>query len=340
MVSSHADSFGLICPGFSLRVQWRQIEKFIYLFSATYLGLGHGSISLSQVGQTSISPAKLFSSSWGIPRSPTSWTFPENFQRTALISTGSFWHNSKLPPDVWAPYPISKSQLSHPAEETHFVLIFCLILFFWSLSNGRDHRWGFEHRLTGKSKALPSGSASSFPVLVLVQFPHYCGCCTSLLISHCIFLSLTNKTPRYLNSFTWSSKSLPTHRKQSTVFQQRTMASDLEILTDHTNCFTLDSKLPQCMLEVTVWWSQQNHIICKEQRCYSEISKLVSKPGFLLLRSFLTTSESFEVGDMGEASPSFHHLPISPVRINSSPLLSTAWTAEQSESSSQHLVVT
>lgn len=31
------------------------------------------------------------------------------------------------------------------------------------------------------------------------------------------------------------------------------------------NHFTLDSKPPQSILEVRVWWSQQHHIICKEQ---------------------------------------------------------------------------
>ncbi|XP_060894277.1 uncharacterized protein LOC132974322 [Labrus mixtus] len=52
-----------------------------------------------------------------------------------------------------------------------------------------------------------------------------------LSISRSILPSLVNKTPRYLNSSTWGKDSLPTRRAQSTYFRQRTMASDLEVLT-------------------------------------------------------------------------------------------------------------
>ncbi|CAB1440020.1 unnamed protein product [Pleuronectes platessa] len=54
---------------------------------------------------------------------------------------------------------------------------------------------------------------------------------TCLSILQPIVPSLVNKTPRYLNSITWVSNSLPTWREQYTVFRQRTMASNLEVLT-------------------------------------------------------------------------------------------------------------
>lgn len=48
--------------------------------------------------------------------------------------------------------------------------------------------------------------------------------CPSLLSS------LMNKTLRYLNCSTWSSNSTPTQREQTTLFWQKTMASDPEVL--------------------------------------------------------------------------------------------------------------
>lgn len=42
---------------------------------------------------------------------------------------------------------------------------------------------------------------------------------------------LVNKTLRFLNSFTGGSNSLPTRNEQSTAFQQRAFASDLEVLS-------------------------------------------------------------------------------------------------------------
>lgn len=48
-------------------------------------------------------------------------------------------------------------------------------------------------------------------------------------------------------------------------FQQRTMSS-------LGGCW-LSSWLLHCVLKVTVWWGQQNHIICQEQRSNSVVSK-------------------------------------------------------------------
>lgn len=50
-------------------------------------------------------------------------------------------------------------------------------------------------------------------------------------VSHFILSSLINKTPRYMNSFTLCNNLPPTRMEQSTIFQQRTMASNLEIQT-------------------------------------------------------------------------------------------------------------
>lgn len=65
-----------------------------------------------------------------------------------------------------------------------------------------DHRWRLEWRLTGKAKALPSGSASFSPQQPPVQRLHYCWCCTTLPFVSCSILpSFVNKIPRQINSF-------------------------------------------------------------------------------------------------------------------------------------------
>ncbi len=59
----------------------------------------------------------------------------------------------------------------------------------------------------------------------------------------------------------------------------------------HPDCFILDWKLVWCVLKVTVWWSQQNHIICKEHRSYFEAPKgdtilLLAAPNIIMNRDY------------------------------------------------------
>ena len=51
----------------------------------------------------------------------------------------------------------------------------------------------------------------------------------------------------------------------STLSWLRTMASDLEVLI-FIPAASQSCNPSQCELEVTIWWSQQDHIICKWQR--------------------------------------------------------------------------
>ncbi|KAI3353821.1 hypothetical protein L3Q82_004858 [Scortum barcoo] len=67
-------------------------------------------------------------------------------------------------------------------------------------------------------------------------------CHLILSISHSILPSLVNKIPEVFETAAHSKL-----REQSTFFQQRTMASDLEVF--YPNRFTLGCKLPQCMLQ-------------------------------------------------------------------------------------------
>ncbi len=135
----------------------QSIKTFIHPYSSTYLGPGRGGSRQSEVVQTSLSPAMFSSSSWGILRcsqtrwdtqyispscsgstmgSPTSWTYPENLQKKtdpdqlpetpqlAPFDAKKQQLYSGLPPDAWAPYPVSKGEHSHPTEETHFGFLY------------------------------------------------------------------------------------------------------------------------------------------------------------------------------------------------------------------------
>lgn len=87
----------------------------------------------------------------------------------------------------------------------------------------------------------------------------------SVHLTHFV-LTRKKKPPRYLNSF----DSLST---QSTVFPQRTMASDLELLVFHPNHFTLDGKLPPVHAE-GLDPMKPNRTTSSAKRRNSEVPKL------------------------------------------------------------------
>lgn len=70
---------------------------------------------------------------------------------------------SEVPPDVQTLYPISKSDLGHPAEEDHLNH-----LYLWSFSFGIHPKLmtteESEHRLADKLRILSSGLAPSSPL--------------------------------------------------------------------------------------------------------------------------------------------------------------------------------
>lgn len=88
-----------------------------------------------------------------------------------------------------------------------------LVLFVFA----RVTRW-----LPGKSEAVPSGDCSS------VWRMHYCWHCINLPVS--LMLHFTRWVLQLLWGSAWGSYSLLTLREQYTVFWQRTVASDLELL--------------------------------------------------------------------------------------------------------------
>lgn len=51
---------------------------------------------------------------------------------------------SELPPDVWAPPPISKAEPSHPVKVAHFGHLYPRPRSFRSLPRVHEHRWGSE----------------------------------------------------------------------------------------------------------------------------------------------------------------------------------------------------
>ena len=95
-----------------------------------------------------------------------------------------------------------------------------------------------------------------------VQSLHHCRCRTNTPVDLLLYFSLVNKTPRYLNSFTWGTISSLTRRRHSTFFgwEQWPLFSSwlLHIWQE---------------LEVTGRWSKQDQITCKN-RPDPEVTKL------------------------------------------------------------------
>lgn len=113
-----------------------------------------------------------------------------------MLSIGTFWLLEFLLNDLGGiSHHISKGEHRCPSEETHLC---CLYSWSW-LPTAHDHRWGWEHRSSDKSWALPCGSARSLPQQTGTES-------TSLLTQNqaaCQSLTITepsHKIPRYLNS--------------------------------------------------------------------------------------------------------------------------------------------
>ena len=165
--------------------------------------------------------------------------------------------HSELLPDSRASRPVSKGEPSHPAEQDHFSR-----LYLPSCSFGRHPKLGRkEDRLVNRELRL---SLRQRRVRITADAAPICPS-----IYRSILPSLVNKTPRYLNSSTWGRISSPTRRRQSTFFRPRTTASDLEVPI----LITLGCEPIQRELEVTGRWSQQDHVICKEQGPNPEVTK-------------------------------------------------------------------
>lgn len=105
----------------------------------------------------------------------------------------------------------------------------------------------------------------------LAQLPlHHSGLAQCLECCWCPQKMLLVKTPRYFNAFVWGDGSSPNRRVQSIIFQHGTMASDLEVLTlVATSLHSAANRLGA----LSDWRSRQNRVICKKQRCHSDIRK-------------------------------------------------------------------
>lgn len=149
-------------------------------------------VRLWNVGkQTSLSPATVSSSSWGIPK-PTlglPWWLPPSGVYLKII------HGSIL---IWRPNHLSwlfnseeqfYSELLTPSLRLSPATLRRKLVssasYLRSCSFSHGHRRGLECRRTSKSKALPFSSAHPSPW----QSPHYCRWSPNLLIH---LLSSTN----------------------------------------------------------------------------------------------------------------------------------------------------
>lgn len=123
------------------------------------------------------------------------------------------------------------------------------------------------------------------PVFVISSFQSRSGSAPSSQLT-------CEQDPGHLNFFTWGSSSLPTQIEQSFIFRQsgfRLGATDSDL-----SHFILCCKLTQYKLEVTVWWSQQNHIIWKRLIRNSEFPKPDALPSQSQLQEPTPTENKFD----------------------------------------------
>ena len=151
-----------------------------------------------------------------------------------------------------------------------------MISFFQLLPRAHDHTWDLGRRLTCKLKALTSGSALSQQNRPL-QHPHHCRRFSnlSLSISCSIFPSLVNKTSN-LELLHLGRRLSLCQSEESNVFQLRTMASDLEVLT-----LIPAASRPTAIQPSESWWTLFNDAnrtssSCKYQRRNPEATELDS----------------------------------------------------------------
>ena len=148
---------------------------------------------------------------------------------------------------------ISEAESSHLPEETHFGRLY-------PRSRSFGHYPQLVTRGEGWNVGGPGNRELRLPAQVLlhhngpVQQPSMTADAAPirLSISCSIFPSLVNKTLRYLNSFAWGSKSLPTRMGALPRFPAENHGHGLGGADSHPDRFTLSCKPPQCMLEVTV----------------------------------------------------------------------------------------
>ena len=180
----------------------------IHPSSATSLGLGRGGSRLNRVAEARFlaplggswwvpGPDKiynLYSEFWSVPGSTPSSCLNNLYRLLSMrMSRGSAL-------GVWASYPVSKAEPSHPTEEAHFKSPVAVISFFRSLTTAHDHGRRLERAVDGLS-SLPLHHDGP------VQGPQYC-----LSISRSTFPSLVNKTPRYYSGLTQKLKASSAHR--------------------------------------------------------------------------------------------------------------------------------
>lgn len=168
-------------------------------------------------------------------RSSPCWTCLENLQGEVpwrhpdaqTTSTGSFQHEgaSSSSNPLWISELLTLSLRLSPATLQKLGRLYPHSHSFGHYPKLVTIGEGWDVDVTGKLKASPAVSAPTSP-----QRPGT----TPASLHYQLKLHFTitiNKTPLYLNSVAWASNSLPTREEQFTVFQQRPMASDLEVLT-------------------------------------------------------------------------------------------------------------
>lgn len=159
-----------------------------------------------------------------------------------------------------SPLNISEADPSYPREEPWFSL------FLFAISFSSSHYP--KLMATGEGRNLDQ---PNWKLRLLAQCPlHHDGPAQCLECCWCPKKTLLAKTPRYFSSFVWGGGSSPNRMGQSIILQHGTVASDLEVLTlVAVSLHSVANHLGALMDRR----SRQNRVICKKQRCHSNIRR-------------------------------------------------------------------
>lgn len=167
--------------------------------------------------------------------------------RLAPFNNEKYRLYSKPLPNDWAPYLISKGELSRPLKpitRSHSS-------FFWSLPRARSHRWGCEHSSTSKSTASLFSPRATATAPASLLAPHQSVCQSPAPPSPCLGTTPPLGAPI---------------RPDPEWALHLYLASHLEVLILIPTVLTSDLEPFCCEFHATFSWSQHSQIVHKTQR--------------------------------------------------------------------------